>query len=178
MLLVSASRRRGELVPGTAPGFIGHPVTAVAIGVLFFAGVVLHGTVIWDRPLVQVAALAVAGGMLGVAVRRVAQRRVPAPRGDRAAPGARARPRPPRRHGRRRAGRAARSSSTAGRRRAGAFEHFSQLRRATVELPDGAPEEVAVWGTACRRTATRPRCPRPSTSRATASHHPEAGGPT
>ena len=53
MLLVSASRRRGELVPGTAPGFIGTPVTAVVIAVLFFAGVVLHGTLIgtarWSR---------------------------------------------------------------------------------------------------------------------------------
>lgn len=144
MLLVSASRRRGELVPGTAPRFLGTPVTAVGIGVLFFAGVVLHGTLIWDRPLIQMAALVVAGGMLAVAF--VAWR------------GGAFRPRSvielrrePERDlghlGVTVAGAAAEPPVTLDGQpaHAGRFERFSALRHATVDLPAGAPDEIAVW---------------------------------
>ncbi len=145
MLLIVASRRRGELVPGTAPRLIGHPVTAAIIGVLFLAGVVIHGTVIWDQPVAQVAALAVAGGMVAVAIiawrtgafrpravielRREPERdlghlgiTVAGVAGDGAA--------------------VELDGRTA---RVGGFEHFSQLHSASVHLPPGAPDEVTVW---------------------------------
>ena len=144
MLLIVASRRRGELVPGTAPGFIGHPATAVVIGALFLAGVVLHGTLIWDQPPAQVAALAVAGGMaasLVVAWRHGAFR-------PRAVIELRREPERDLGHlgvtvaGAATAAKVELDGSAA---RPGQFEHFSQLGRASVVLPDDAPEEVTVW---------------------------------
>lgn len=144
MLLVVASRRRGELVPGTAPGFVGHPITAVLLGALFLAGVVLHGTLIWDQPPAQVAALAVAGGMTAAAV--VAWRR-----------GA-FRPRSVielRREPERDLGHIAVTVAGAaggatveldGRTaEPGHFERFSRLGSAVVVLPADAPQEVSVW---------------------------------
>jgi amino acid permease len=145
MLLLVASRRRGELVPGTAPRLIGHPVTATAIGVLFLAGVVLHGALIWDQPPARVAALAVAGGMAAVAVmawRRGAFR-------PRAVIELRREPERDLGHlGVTVAGAAGAAAAVEldGRAaRPGSFERFSQLRRAAVVLPADAPAEVAVW---------------------------------
>ncbi len=144
MLLIVASRRRGELVPGTAPRLIGHPVTAVAIGALFLSGVVLHGVLIWDQPPARVAALAVAGGMAAVAVialRRGAFR-------PRAVIELR---REPERDlgylGVTVAGAAGTAMVELDGRPAtpGHFEHFSQLGSASVVLPEDAPDEVSVW---------------------------------
>ena len=144
MLLIVASRRRGELVPGTTLGLIGHPVTAAAIGALFLCGVVLHGTLIWDQPPAQVAALAIAGGMVAVAI--VAWR------------GGGFRPRSVielRREPERDLGHLGVTVAGAagpatveldGRpARTGPFERFSRLGSARVVLPSDAPEEVAVW---------------------------------
>ena len=178
MLLVSASRRRGELVPGTAPRLIGHPITAAAIGALFFAGVVLHGTVIWDRPLLQVVALAVAGGMLVVAF--IAWR------------SGSFRPRSVielRREPERDLGHlgvtiagadgAATVELDGQPATSGSFERFSQLRRARVELPDGAPEEVAVWA---HRVSPDGQSTEVPATIEVAGHQvsisPESGGPT
>jgi amino acid permease len=145
MLLIVASRRRGELVPGTTLRLIGHPVTAGVIGLLFLAGVVLHGTVIWDQPPAKLAALAIAGGMVAVGI--VALRR------------GSFRPRSVielRREPERDLGHL--GVTVAGTAGAGAvveldgrpahtgrFEHFSRLSTARVVLPSAAPEEVAVW---------------------------------
>ncbi len=60
MLLVLAARRRGEYLPGTVIGFIGHPITVGLVSGVFFAGIVLHGVVIWEDPIERIAALAVA----------------------------------------------------------------------------------------------------------------------
>jgi hypothetical protein len=145
MLLIVASRRRGELVPGAAPGLIGHPVTAVAIGALFLAGVVLHGVLIWDQPPARVAALAVAGAMAAVAVialRRGAFR-------PRAVIELRREPERDLGHlGVTIAGAAGHAVAVEldGRPgKPGSFEHFSQLSSASVVLPADAPDEVSVW---------------------------------
>ena len=61
MLLVLAARRRGEYVPGTVIGILGHPVTVAVVCAIFLSGIVLHGLVIWTDPLERAAALAVAG---------------------------------------------------------------------------------------------------------------------
>jgi len=60
MLLVLAARRRGEYVPGTTIGFIGHPITVGVVSAIFLTGIVLHGLVIWTDPIERGAALAVA----------------------------------------------------------------------------------------------------------------------
>ena len=60
MLLVLAARRRGEYLPGTVIGFVGHPITVAVVSAVFFAGIVLHGLVIWVDPFERAAALAVA----------------------------------------------------------------------------------------------------------------------
>ena len=60
MLLVLAARRRGEYVPGTVIGVIGHPITAAIVGAIFLSGLVLHGLVIWTDPIERAAALIVA----------------------------------------------------------------------------------------------------------------------
>ena len=61
MLLVLAARRRGEYVPGTVIGILGHPVTVAVVCAIFLAGIVLHGLVIWTDPIERAAALVVAG---------------------------------------------------------------------------------------------------------------------
>jgi amino acid permease len=144
MLLVVAARRRGELVPGTAPRLVGHPVTAVAVGGLFAAAVLLHGLVIWDARLLRAAALAVAAGMVAVAI--VAWARG----GFRARAVVELRREPERDLGVVAvtvAGEAAPAHVELDGRpaEAGSFEGFSAVRRVTVRLPAGAPADTAVW---------------------------------
>ncbi len=59
MLLVLAARRRGEYVPGSVIGVIGHPMTAAVVSAIFLGAIVLHATVIWTDPFLQ----ALAGGV-------------------------------------------------------------------------------------------------------------------
>ncbi len=144
MMLVVAARRRGELVPSTAPGFVGHPLTALGVGGLFAAAVALHGLVIWDAPLLQAAALGVTAGMVAVAL--VAWRRG----GFRARSVVELRREPERDLG-------VVGVTVAGERvtapveldgrpaEVGTFEGFSRVRSVTVRLPDGSPTETAVW---------------------------------
>ena len=66
MLLVLAARRRGEYVPGTTIGFIGHPITVAVVSAIFLTGIVLHGLVIWTDPIERAAALAVAAMTVGL----------------------------------------------------------------------------------------------------------------
>ena len=144
MVLIVASRRRGERVPPTAPRLLGHPVVAVVVGSVFLAAVVVHGLVIWERPLARVAALVVAGVMAGAVVgawrlgafrRRTVIELRREPERDLGVLAVSAAGRdlspPVRLDGR--------STGT------GAFERFSQLREAAVDLPADAPTEVHVW---------------------------------
>jgi amino acid permease len=144
MLLVVAARRRGELVPGTAPRFVGHPITAVVVGGLFAAAVLVHGLVIWDAPPLRAAALAVAAGMVAVAIiawRRGAFRL-------RAVVELRREPERDLGHvavtvaGESAPAQVALDGRAAG---TGSFEGFSGVRHVTVQLPAGAPAETAVW---------------------------------
>ncbi len=66
MLMLAASRRKGDYVPGWVWRFLGHPVVVVGIYVIFMASIVLHGLFIWSDPLPRLAALLVAGILLGV----------------------------------------------------------------------------------------------------------------
>jgi amino acid permease len=57
LLMLHASRRRGERTPGVAYRIVGHPLTLAGIYALFLAALLIHGTVIWQNPLAQGAAL-------------------------------------------------------------------------------------------------------------------------
>ena len=57
LLMLHASRRRGERTPGVAYAIVGHPVTLAGIYALFLAGLLIHGTVIWQNPVAQGGAL-------------------------------------------------------------------------------------------------------------------------
>ena len=68
ILMLTASRRKGDYVPGLVCRFLGHPVVVVGIYLIFLASFLLHGLFIWSDPLPRLAALLVAGIMLVVTV--------------------------------------------------------------------------------------------------------------
>jgi hypothetical protein len=73
VLLLAASRRGGELVPGVVYRFLGHPALIAGIYVLFLANILLHGLVIWQAPVERAAAVltgALAAGATFVIVHR------------------------------------------------------------------------------------------------------------
>lgn len=57
MLLLAASRRKGDLLPAVVYRLIGHPLLVGAVYLLFLAGVWVHGLVIWQNPLERLAAV-------------------------------------------------------------------------------------------------------------------------
>jgi hypothetical protein len=63
VLLLAASRRRGDFVPGLVLRFLGHPVVVVGIYLLYMVGLLAHGLVIWDDPVERASAL-VAGVLM------------------------------------------------------------------------------------------------------------------
>jgi hypothetical protein len=92
MLMLAASRRKGELVPGVTLGFLGHPLVVVGVYLLFLVSIFLHGALIWSDPAQRLAALLVGLIVLGmtlVCLRRgmVARRVVVELRVDRSAGG-------------------------------------------------------------------------------------------
>lgn len=149
MLLVVAARRRGELLPRPVVGVVGHPVVAIGVGTVFVVAVALHGLVIWEQPWLRVAALAIAGLLVGVAIEAVVSRRfqartvieLVADRGSAATVGVVA------------AGRAvAATIRWAGRGGAGEVVAAStsvgpaaMLDRIEVQLPPGTPPRLRVW---------------------------------
>jgi amino acid permease len=66
MLMLAASRRKGELVPGLTFGFLGHPLVVVGVYLLFLVSIVLHGALIWRDPAQRLAALFVGVAVLGM----------------------------------------------------------------------------------------------------------------
>ena len=68
MLLLMASRQRGERIPGRVIGPLGWRVTAVLIGSLYLASLVAFGLWIWHEPLERLAAIATAAAMVGLAL--------------------------------------------------------------------------------------------------------------
>jgi hypothetical protein len=59
VLLLVASRRKGEFVPGVVYRFLGQPVLLGVIYLLFLAGIFLHGLVIWQGLVERAGALLV-----------------------------------------------------------------------------------------------------------------------
>jgi amino acid permease len=57
VLLLAASRRKGDLLPAVANRQLGHPLLLGAVYLLFLAGIWLHGLVIWQNPGQRLAAV-------------------------------------------------------------------------------------------------------------------------
>jgi hypothetical protein len=66
MLIVVASRRRGELLPARVIGWVGTPIVAIAVGLVYLGIVAAHGLVIFSSPLERAAAFAVVGAIVAV----------------------------------------------------------------------------------------------------------------
>jgi amino acid permease len=66
MLLVVASRRKGELLPGVSYRALGHPVIVGGVYLLSVANLFVHGLGIWDQPLLRAGGLLVGVVMLVV----------------------------------------------------------------------------------------------------------------
>jgi amino acid permease len=67
VLMLAASRRRGDCALNTAIGWMGHPVVLISVLLLYLIGVLAHGLVIWQDPLQRVVALVVGVVMIGLA---------------------------------------------------------------------------------------------------------------
>jgi len=68
VLLLIASRRKGEVVPGVVYRFLGHPLLTTGIYLLYLTSLFLHGLVIWENPGQRAVALSVGVMMLGVTI--------------------------------------------------------------------------------------------------------------
>jgi amino acid permease len=66
ILMLAASRRKGEFVPGLTLGFLGHRLVIVGVYLIFLVSIFLHGALIWHDPLQRVAALLVGVTVLGM----------------------------------------------------------------------------------------------------------------
>lgn len=77
VLLLFASRRKGERVPTAVYRFLGNPVLLTVIYVLFLVSILVHGLVIWTEPLQRVLAVltSVMVVVMTIAMRRAFDRR-------------------------------------------------------------------------------------------------------
>jgi hypothetical protein len=66
VLLLQASRQKGEIVPEVVYWIIGNPILLIIIYLISLTGVILHGLVIWEDPVQRVLALVVAVVIVGV----------------------------------------------------------------------------------------------------------------
>jgi hypothetical protein len=71
VLLLAASRRTGEFVPGVVYRFLGHPALIVGIYLLFLANIFLHGLVIWQAPLERATAVLTGALVVGATIAMV-----------------------------------------------------------------------------------------------------------
>jgi amino acid permease len=64
MLMLVASRRKGEYVPATVLRLLAHPAVVAAVLAVYLGGLLAYGLAIWEAPLERAAALVVAGLMI------------------------------------------------------------------------------------------------------------------
>jgi hypothetical protein len=65
VLLLAASRRKGEVVPERILQVLGNPLVLAGIYLLYLGVLLLHGIVIWHDPLEQAVAAVTAAGVVG-----------------------------------------------------------------------------------------------------------------
>lgn len=68
MLMLIASRRKGEYVPANDVRLLGHPATVVLVVGVYLGGILAYGLVIWEAPLERAAALLVSAVMVGLMI--------------------------------------------------------------------------------------------------------------
>jgi hypothetical protein len=73
VLLLAASRRKGEVVPGVVLGFLGHPLVIAAVYLINVAVLLIHGLVIWENPVLRATAVLVTAVVLVVTVITIRQ---------------------------------------------------------------------------------------------------------
>lgn len=71
MLLLVASRRKGDYVPRAVYRPLGHPVLLAGLYLLFLGSLLLHGLVIWQAPWLRAGAVLVAVVIVVMTVRMV-----------------------------------------------------------------------------------------------------------
>ncbi|HSK17136.1 MAG TPA: aromatic amino acid transport family protein [Gaiellaceae bacterium] len=59
VLMLIASRRKGEYVPASVVHLLGHPVLVALVVAVYLGGLLAHGLVIWEAPVERAAALLV-----------------------------------------------------------------------------------------------------------------------
>jgi len=69
VLLLVASRRKGEYIPRTVHRLLGHPLLLGGIYLLFLGSVLVHGLVIWKEPWLRAGAVLVAVGIVAMTAR-------------------------------------------------------------------------------------------------------------
>jgi amino acid permease len=69
VLLLVASRRKGEYMPRTVHRLLGHPLLLGGIYLLFLGSVLVHGLVIWKEPWLRAGAVLVAVGIAAMTAR-------------------------------------------------------------------------------------------------------------
>jgi amino acid permease len=69
VLLLVASRRKGEYTPRAVHRLLGHPVLLGGIYLLFLGSLLVHGLVIWQEPWLRAGAVLVAAGIVAMTVR-------------------------------------------------------------------------------------------------------------
>ena len=152
VLLLVASRRKGELVPGVSYRALGHPLVIGSVYLLFLSNLFLHGLLIWEHPLLRVGGVLMGLLMLAVTVAMIrsgafAPRVVVELRDDRRPDGqslfaitAGGRP----------AVSLVRLRSDDGERQiesaTGTLPMFGALRSVGIHLPAGPARELKVWG--------------------------------
>src|SRR6185369_2522553 len=68
VLLLAASRRKGEVVPGITLKFLGHPLVGAGVYLIYVAVLLVHGFFIWQNPVLRVTAVLVTVIVLVVTV--------------------------------------------------------------------------------------------------------------
>jgi hypothetical protein len=150
-LLLVASRRKGELLPGVSYQALGHPLVVGGVYLLFLSNLFLHGLVIWEDPL-QLAGGVLVGLLMAVVTGAMIRRGAFAPRvvvelrQDRRLDGRSllaitAGGQPAAADVRLRSADGERQFQSAG----GELPEFATLRSVTVDLPAGRARELKVW---------------------------------
>ena len=68
VLLLIVSRLKGDYLPDTVLGFIGNPFVQAFVYLIFLASILVHGLLIWQIPIAQIAALVAAIGLIGITI--------------------------------------------------------------------------------------------------------------
>lgn len=76
MLLLTASRRKGQVASSLVLRILGHPMPATSIYLLYLSNLFLHGLILWENPMQRVVALAVGVMMLSVTIVLVRRRNI------------------------------------------------------------------------------------------------------